>query len=150
MEKLTRKEYIEREFSKWQNNYEIGFEQEFDIKALLNLQYQFMITPNEHTKAQGDIIHTINQIRRNMNLKTKINHDKQLKVIVLTDDYGVKSDMYNLFYNLLQPHTITGNEHGRKLITKDFEVTFTSNPDLVRGMKSDYTIDLVKSSVNIK
>jgi hypothetical protein len=71
----TRKEYIESEFKKWEEVYEIEFNQEFEIKALLDLQYQFSSTPREHVKTIGDLIHTMNQIKRNLNLKPKKNEE---------------------------------------------------------------------------
>lgn len=72
MEKhLTRKEYIESELSKWKEKYEVGFEEEFDLRAMFDLQYQFAITNREHVKSLGDIIHTKNQILKNLILKPK-------------------------------------------------------------------------------
>lgn len=66
---MTRKEYIESELNKWKMNYEVNFNEEFDLRLMFDLQYQAMISPRDHVKTIGDIVHTINQIKRNLRFK---------------------------------------------------------------------------------
>lgn len=145
----TRKEYIESELNKWKELYEISFEQEFDLNALFSLQYQFTITPPDHVKTLGDIIHTKNQIMRNLYLKPAVSKES-FEVLVFVKNHNQKAEMHDLFSRLLSG----------KLIENDLQINHTgkvksvlksSNSnirieidslDYYRGLKADYVLNL--------
>lgn len=144
----TRKEFIESEYKKWEERYEINFEQEFDLKAMIELQYQFEITPKEHIKTIGDIVHTKNQIMKNLNLKKKPFKKKdgsKYKILLLSDNIDSRDHLSDLFKLLLNKDVITFKQslNSTELLTNDFQLSIV-NPlsDLSRGKSGDLVVDL--------
>lgn len=73
----AREQYVEREFKLWKDNYVITFDQEFIIKAMLGLQYQYNNTSDDHIKTKKDIIETIQRIKYGIKLNpNKDNRDQ--------------------------------------------------------------------------
>jgi hypothetical protein len=64
-------ERVEREFSEWKEKYEIPFNQEFNVKMLLNLREAIDETPNEHIRNKRDLIHTAMDIEQRLHLTSK-------------------------------------------------------------------------------
>lgn len=73
MTTINRREYVEGELKKWNEEYEIPFEQVFDVKAILDLEYQFLSTPDDHIKTKSDIVHTMQRLKSGLRLKPKKN-----------------------------------------------------------------------------
>lgn len=73
-----RRERVEREYKKWEKEFEIPLDLEFMVKSLLNLQEQFNSTSDEHTKTKMDLLKMINEIQGNMTLTKKKREDKEL------------------------------------------------------------------------
>lgn len=69
----NRREYVESEFAKWNNEYDIPFEQVFDVKAILDLEHQYLSTPDDHVKTKSDIVHTMQRLKSGLRLKCKNN-----------------------------------------------------------------------------
>lgn len=147
--KITRKEYIESELAKWKEKYEIGFQDEFDLKAMLELQYQFTITPPEHVKTLGDIIHTKNQIMRNLNLKPAVSKEN-FEVLVFVNNNLQKAQVHDLFSRLLSGKLIedelqvamSGKVKG-VLKSSNFNIRVeTDSLNYYRGMRADYILNL--------
>lgn len=67
-----REAYVEREYKKWEEQFVIPFEQEFNIKALLGLRHQFNNTSDEHIKTKVDLLHAMKRLQEDMNLKPKL------------------------------------------------------------------------------
>lgn len=64
-----RVEWVESEYKKWEEMYEILFEDEFNVKALLSLRHQFSATPDDHTKTKVDLLHAMKGLQRDLGLK---------------------------------------------------------------------------------
>jgi hypothetical protein len=67
----SRHEYVEREFKKWSEEYVIPFDQEFEVKALLDLQWQFANTADDYIKSKTDIIVAIQRLKQGLKLKSR-------------------------------------------------------------------------------
>lgn len=137
----TRKEYIESELNKWNEQYVIGFEQEFEIKAMLNMQYQFMITHHDHVKTQGDIIHNINQIKRNLDLKKKVklSDNEKREYLFVVENAIQKLNMEELFINSSKVENLTSRPLSTKIVTNEFKIHIKVKGDLegLRGLRAD-------------
>lgn len=68
---MSKLEYIEKEFEKWKQYYDIPFANEFNVKALLSLQYDFMSLPDDYVKSKKDLIEAMSVIKRDLYLKPK-------------------------------------------------------------------------------
>jgi CRISPR/Cas system-associated protein Cas7 (RAMP superfamily) len=66
-----RVEWVESEYKKWEERFEIPFEQEFNIKALLGLRHQFTATQDDHVKTKMDLLWSMQKIESHLNLKPK-------------------------------------------------------------------------------
>jgi hypothetical protein len=148
MEKqLTRKEYIESELGKWKEVYEINFQDEFDLKAMLDLQYQYMITPTEHIKTIGDIIHTKNQIMKNLNLKQKRNvsmtNEKMDFLIIVKNDVQM-IDLETLLLESVDKKIIEKkykSSGSTEIVTDKYRIKIKKyNENLLRGTRADIAL----------
>jgi hypothetical protein len=140
MTQVTRKEYIESELAKWKENFEIGFQDEFDLKAMIDLQYQFMITPMEHIKTIGDIVHTKNQIMRNLNLKPKKKYTDEQKVeyLLAVEDTRQMKSLEELFSKMSNVEKVSIRPSASHIITDQFKVSIIVNKEYeLRGRKAD-------------
>lgn len=148
---MSRKEYIESELKKYNEVYEIGFQEEFDLKAMLDLQYQYIITPKEKIKTIGAIIHTKNQIMKNLNLKPRTKTEK-FKVLVIVNDERKQVNISNMFHKMILSKDITDDiktfSTGRLNIpdihTKDFDIIFIKHKEgslSYRGLRADYILN---------
>lgn len=68
---MNKEKYIEKELEKWKQYYNIPFENEFDVRALLSLQYDFMSLPDDYVKSKKDLIEAMSRIKRDLYLKPK-------------------------------------------------------------------------------
>lgn len=147
MEQLTRESYMERELAKWNEKYEIGFEQEFEIRALISLQYQFASIPEDHIKAKADIINTISQIKRNLNLKMMKN-EKQENVLFVVRDRNQLSQVSEFLKHLLDGKIfrLHSNSIENRIETKNHKINIQVGKLAdIRGMKADYLFDLTNN-----
>lgn len=66
-------ERVEREFKEWKERYEISYDMEFDIKALLKLQEEYDNTEvgSNTTLTRRTILDMINKLHRDTRLKPK-------------------------------------------------------------------------------
>jgi glutaredoxin-related protein len=154
MNELTRESYVESELKKWKESYIIRLEQEFSIKAMLELQYQYNNTPDEHVKAKRDLIETITKINRDLRLKPVINKDKFKVLVIVNHDYEAVN-IYNMFQKMLVDmipfDDIQIASSGRvsipKISTKNFDIVIDkSNLSLLHGKKADYIVNLSGNS----
>jgi len=65
----TVSEYIEREYKKWDEKYTIPFDDEFNIRLLIQLRYDILTTKPEHTKTKLELIEMTNRIQSRLKLK---------------------------------------------------------------------------------
>lgn len=129
MTELTRESYVESELTKWKENYIVRHEHEFSLRAMLELQYQFKNTPDDHVKAKKDLIDTIQRILLNLRLKPTLN-TKQFKVLVVVNNSQQKVHMYNMFQKMFESQipfddikvAANGNISVEKIVTKNFEI----------------------------
>jgi hypothetical protein len=78
--KLTTSEYVNEKYAKWEEKYIIRENMKFLIKSMFQLEYQFMMTPPEHTKAKKDILDMIYRINQSMMLKEKNDVNKPMYI----------------------------------------------------------------------
>lgn len=152
---VSRESYMESEFKKWQEKFEIPFEKEFDVKALLSLQYQFMVTPDEHIKSKKDLIDAIHRLQYNLKLEPVTNPD-EFKILAIVNNQSQKGSLFEMFKKLLGDKIIESSiktnspgELRTKLRTKDCEISILTcshnNIDHLRGRKADYILNMTGS-----
>lgn len=71
-DKIHMAEYVNTEYQKWQEKYDILYEDEFNIRLLLQLRYDILTTKPEHTKTKLELIEMVNKIQSRLRLKSKI------------------------------------------------------------------------------
>jgi hypothetical protein len=150
MRELTREEYVESELKKWKEEYIIRFDQEFLVKSMLELQYQYRNIPDEHVKTKNDLMRLITQTMHELRLKPNLNKDGfKILVIAKDDDQAVRT--YNMFQKMfadsipfddiqvISPYRV----NIPKINTKNFEIRIeTAHINLLRGMRADYILNL--------
>jgi len=63
--------YINKEYKIWEEKYQIPYEDEFNIKLLLQLRYDILHTKPELTKTKIDLIEMAQRIQSRLRLKEK-------------------------------------------------------------------------------
>jgi hypothetical protein len=88
MEIKNKKQYIDENLELWKENYNIPLDQEFNLKALFGLQYDFMTTPSEHVKAKKDLIEAMQLIQKNLNLtkKKKLSDNEKVNLLIVVEN----------------------------------------------------------------
>jgi hypothetical protein len=143
-----RSEYVEREFQKWSEIYEIPFDQEFEVKALLELQGQYNEIPDKHIRTKTDILNAIHGIKGRLRLKKKVNlsNEEKLKVLVVVDHYSKIKEIVNIFARIINNEWIDYVKmyQGEATIqTKDAVIEFRPKNEMqIRGLKYDIYLNL--------
>jgi Fe-S cluster assembly iron-binding protein IscA len=149
MSELTRESYVESELKKWKEEYIIRFDQEFLIKSMLELQFQYNITPDDHVKTKKDLMEVITRTMRELRLKPNLNKDR-LKILVIVKDDGHAIHTYNMFQKMFAEsitfddiQVLINRVNIPKINTKNFEIIIEkANLNLLRGMRADYILNL--------
>jgi hypothetical protein len=140
----SRESYVESEYKKWEDKFEIPFEQEFNVKALLSLQYQFLNLPDEHIKTKADIVATISRINKDLNLhrKVKLNDNEKRALLFVTSNKGQREILEDLLSSSIPneeiENVLSTNGHMRmktdKYIINIYE---NGNSQMLRGLRAD-------------
>jgi hypothetical protein len=103
MDKMTKEKYIQEKFNEWEKYYEIPFEKEFYVKALLGLQYDFEALPEDYVKAKKDLIEAMQMIQGNLNLtkKKKINDNEKISLLIVVKNEAQLQDVSELIELML-------------------------------------------------
>lgn len=84
-----RDEWVESEFKKWQENFIISFDEEFEVKAILDLQWQYKTVEDSHVKTKSDILSIVSRAKRDLMLKPK---DREKIFLVEANNYSSGTD----------------------------------------------------------
>jgi hypothetical protein len=138
---ITRKEYVERELEKWKDEFEIPFIKEFNVRALLDLQYSYAIADPTHIKSKSEILRTVSLVQDELKLvkKKKNANVEPIKLLIATDlSIQLIGDMFiNLIGtdNILKIASTRDYYHFR---TSNYQIEIIRNNDiLIRGKKFD-------------
>ena len=63
------KDYVDNQYKEWQEKYDIPYEDEFNVKLLLQLRYDILTTKPEYTKTKLELIAMANSIQSRLRLK---------------------------------------------------------------------------------
>lgn len=141
MSELTREQYVESEYKKWEEKFEIPFELDFEIKALFELQHQFINTPDEHIKTKTDLINVIGRLKRDLNLKPikKFNDKDKLKVLIIADNLSIKKEYEEFLSQILEGNIETQYLRNSKsdFVTNTHKITIAVENELLRGWRAD-------------
>lgn len=150
MENINRESYVESQLAKWRESYIVKPEQEFMLKAMFELQYQYKNTPDDHIKTKRDLIEAVQRIMSSLKLVPALSKDR-FKVLVIVNDDIDQVKVYEMFQKMfvdripLKEIQVIGS--GRIQIplinTNEFEITIKKlNMHLLRGMRADYILNL--------
>lgn len=141
MSELTREQYVESEYKKWKEKFEIPFELEFEVRALFELQHQFINTPDEHIKTKTDLINAIGRLKRDLNLKPikKFSNNDKLRVLIITDSLAVKKEYEEVLSQNLEGNIQTRFIRNNKsdFVTNTHKITVAVDNELLRGSRAD-------------
>jgi hypothetical protein len=145
------RESREREFKEWKERYEIPFDQEFNVKQLLQIREEIEETPTEHVRTRKDLIDIADRIQYHMRLNPKLpekQYDYKLLVV------GNNSQLYNLyefFRMILNEKDIKSIFSGAKVESYKFSIELHNgvtiigrykNAEQIYGYKIDNYINL--------
>jgi hypothetical protein len=138
----SRESFIESEYKKWEDKFEIPFEKEFDVRALLSLQHQFLSLPDEHVKTKADIIITISRLTERLNLKKKniLKDEDKLKVIFVVDDEVNKKELSDILTKVtgVNDNDTFNTPSSVNIKTDQFNIKIVLNNDHLRGQRADF------------
>lgn len=69
-------DYVEKNYKIWEEAFYIPYEEEFNIKLLLQLRYDILTTKPEYTRTKFDLIEMSNRIQSRLKLKSKQKEEK--------------------------------------------------------------------------
>ncbi len=146
---MISKELIKSEYKKWSEMYDIPFEKEFEVKALIELQCQYYATPNDHIRTKTDILNAIHNLKRNLGLKKKeiIHHEDKMRVLVIVDNYTYIKPNTDWFVKLVGEERILNLSESQSqatIVTDNTIIEIRVNSENVRGLKYDRLINLCK------
>ena len=90
-----RANYVESEFEKWKDMFEINYINEYDVKLLLSLRHQLEETPDEKIKTKVDLINAIKNLSRDLKLKPKAQDTSEYKIDKMFEDYNARIEKQN-------------------------------------------------------
>jgi hypothetical protein len=144
MSEITRESYVESELKKWAEKYEIGLEQEFLMTAILELQYQYKHSRDEHIKSKGDLLKTITHALRDLNLKPKPNPSTyKANILIKADNERQQREIAELVMGLIDENCLVHSRITRRdsrIETDKFNLSILMGD--VRGMKADHVFQL--------
>lgn len=70
-DKKSVSEYVNTEYQKWQEIYDIPLECEFNVRLLLQVRWDILHTQPEHTKTKLDLIKIAEDLQKSLTLKRK-------------------------------------------------------------------------------
>jgi hypothetical protein len=153
---VSRESYIESEFKKWEETFEIPFEQEFNLKALLALQHQFLTLPDEHIKTKADVMGTISRISKDLNLKRKrkLSDSEKYSIMFVVDDKLQKDRLEDLFTLSISENnleSVHSSNNQTKIKTDLHQINIVVNGEnRLRGQRADSVFKLENGSKFLK
>ncbi|MEI2465159.1 hypothetical protein [Niallia taxi] len=154
---LNKERYIDNELKKWEEKFIIPFEQEFEVAALIGLQYQYNSTQDDHIKTKTDIIQAMSKLKSDLNLKRRtVLEDKDKPVTMfIGETKAVVSELTDLISKTLGEKRV----HVFKYPNKNYISTDTDRISIylddsneLRGKSADvvYRVKEDRESVHIK
>jgi hypothetical protein len=119
--------------------YDIPFHKEFDVKALLGLQYDFNNLPDGHVKAKRDLIDTMQLIQRNLHLTPKLKMDNPIKLIIVVNNSTHLREVFEIIELMLGTNikfVVNTKTHGR-FKTDNLEIDIFIKSENLRGKRCD-------------
>ena len=136
---MKRAEYVESEFKKWEEMYEINYIQEYDVKLLLSLRHQLEETPDNNVKTKIDLINAINMLTKGLNLKPKqVEHNDKTEILLVVDTVTDVREKVGIIADLINKENVlsirVSNGVG-KIITKTHTIYVRSATDDLMGYR---------------
>ena len=144
MQVTKKSEWVESEFTKWKERFEIPFVDEFNVKVMLGLRYDYENTPNDHYKAKGDILHALCEIRHALDgvlIEKKPNAKRKIMVIV-DNDSEVLEYAQMLMKNLDNVDSKKIYRDKAEIGTNEFRFVIIKNNASLRGHRCQALFDL--------
>jgi hypothetical protein len=144
---ITIDSYVEREYKKWEELYVISYEEEYNIKLLLQLRYEIFHTKPEHTKTKLDLIEMAQRIQSRLKLHKRQPEDKDNKnfsLLIVSNVYNNSIlDLFKMLLGSKNLKTIKGHRNYGEIETYDgITIFITPKTDMIRGKKVDYYLNL--------
>jgi hypothetical protein len=148
-------ERVESEFKKWQERYDIPYDEEYNVKLLLQIRDEIDSTPMEHVKTKRDLNDMADRIYYHLRLKPRepeepereydytlliIGNNNQIHNVyqilrLIIDDKCIKN-VKNGMYTLGQYYFTIELYNGVKIIGK------SKTEELIQGYLVDYYLNL--------
>jgi hypothetical protein len=141
-----RAERIEREYKKWEEKYEIPFEQEFEVRTIIELQDEFRSVPEDHTKRRSEIINMITHLKGRIRLKEMpLGATIYKKVLITSRNRGAIESAYDLIHSLVGDRAgcyFSEDSNSRTIRFKGKVFKFQKKSETLRGSRFDLCLDL--------
>lgn len=140
MSDLTKEQFIEREYKSWKERFEAPYEQEFNVKAMFELQWQYSKTPSDHIKTKRDILETIQRILEGMKLKPNYNTVEHRELLIFAKNYTQKVNLHEMFKLML-------NE---KLLEEDLKINGVSARSILKTKELTINIEIPRKELGYR
>lgn len=140
-----RAEWVESEFKKYKEMFEIPFEKEFMVEAMLELQHQYYNTSDSHIKTKSDILHTISKLQNELNLKRKKNEGKPIEILIVSNSKIESRNNLELFADIIGRNNINSlfsSESGGHIARENYKLKFIHKDIDFRGFRCDEYLNL--------
>lgn len=136
---MSKEKYIEEKFKEWKEYYDIPFNKEFDVKALLGLQYDFNCLPHDHIKSKKDLLDAMYLIQRNINLTPKKKLEKPKRLIIVVNDTSHLKEVFETIEIMLGVNNkfVRSGITNAYFKTNDLEIDIFIKSENLRGKKYD-------------
>lgn len=140
MSELTREQYVESEYEKWKERFKVPYEQEFNVKAMFELQWQYEKTPIEHIKTKRDILESIQRILHGMKLMPNYNAVEHGELLIFAKNYNQKVNLHEMFKLML-------NE---KLVEEDLKINGISARSILKTKELTINIEIPRKELGYR
>lgn len=141
-----REQWVESEFKKWEEEFIVPFELEFNVKALLDMRYLFLTTPSEHTRTKIDLLRAMEHLQDSFmgRLKKKTKYEMKPEVLIAVNNKFQKQEISDLFERILGEAVIKANKLGDsdKYETSSVKITIKPKTSDFKGYRFNSYLNL--------
>ncbi|WP_025912058.1 hypothetical protein [Priestia flexa] len=140
---MSKEQYVKQELEIFKTKYEWSHLDDFSVKAMFELQWQYFNSPIDHVKTRSELLNMIENIKRRLDLKPVVikpelkNENKFIIGIFVNNDLQVRQIHETFLTDMKENITFFSSEKNKAAIhtkTKIYKIFARTNDEILRGI----------------